>query len=184
MLKTYVNEGDFNVNKGSNTNIMTSIYPSVKQIGNSKDEDELQTLKSLSTNPFNISRSYGAINKMLDTIITKEGAEQLRRDIQVFNQTKSNYKDYYKNTGTTIIDLNSVFNNEGDKKGKVFYKLNEYITSYLKFTDNTDKLSQYIKNGQRIFKEEYETYEEKLKEQIKIEKDKKDRHTRYVNPNK
>lgn len=184
MLKTFVQEGNFEVSKGSNTNIMVSIYPAVKQIGNSKDEDELQKLKSGSSNSFNVGKSYGAINKMLDTIITKEGAEQLRRDIIVFNQTRTNYKDYYKNTGTTVSDLYSVYNNEGNNKGKVFYKLNTYITSYLKFTENEDKLKEYITGGQRIFKEEYEQYEEKLKEQLKLEKEKheKTQRPKYTNP--
>lgn len=177
LAKIYRKAGDFKTSSGSSGNIMISIYPGMEQLDDLPKEAKLKELKGFkkeSIRQYDPTKSYGALYKMIDTLITKEGAEQIIREIKFFNQNKNDSKDgLYKNTNYTVKSLNTVYNNEGDKAGKVFYKLDFYIRTQL--SNKEDKLEIYKKGGQHEYKLEFEQYKNKLDEDIKLEEEKKEK---------
>lgn len=186
MIQTFTKDGGFKPGTGSSSNIMFSIYPAMEQIDDLQKEAKLKELtgKKDSIRQYDATKSYGALYKMLDTLITKEGAEQLIKEIKFFNQNKKDYKDgLYKNTSVSVNTLNKIYNNEGDKTGKPFYKLDFYIRTQL--INNSEKLEIYKKGAQPMYKAEYEPYEKKLDEDIKIAEEKQEnrKNRGYYNPN-
>jgi hypothetical protein len=157
---------------GSLSDLMIEIYPGLSEIGDISKIAEYKRLKGDKVRDFDPTKEYRALDRYIDTLITEEGAKKLIRDITVFNQRDKTGDDtYYKNKAVTN-NLNFVFK---DKEvigiGEPIYKLNYYLLTQLK----GNKLEIYKKQGQKIYKEQFEVYEQQLIDDIKEIKEIKDK---------